>query len=131
MPPWTSNFQLKVNEEPERSTGRSGFATVHPRQWQDGDRVQIFYKLAPRLITGHFGNADRAALAWGPFVLAYDEARNPGLPRASAIGLVRESTDLTFLPGPDLAFRGPVVGRETDRQIQATFVPFRRRRFNR
>ena len=74
--------------------------------------------------SGHFGNTDRAALAWGPFVLAYDQAMNPGLPSASAIGLVRESTELTIQPGPSLAFRGPVVGRKDDSPRQAVFVPF-------
>ena len=40
-------------------------------EWKDGDRVDLSYKLGPRIV-GHFGNAGRAALAWGPFVLAYD-----------------------------------------------------------
>ena len=97
---------------------------VRPREWKDGDRVRLSYKLGPRLVPGHFGNTDRAALAWGPFVLAYDQARNPGLPAASAIGLVRESTELTLQPGPSLAFRGPVVGRKDDSPRQAVFVPF-------
>ncbi len=124
IPPWTSNFQLKVNDEADRSAGSSGYAIVPPRRWQDGDRVSLSYKLASRLIPGHFGNADRAALAWGPFLLAYDETRNTGLPRASAVGLVGDRTELTLLPGPELAFRGLVVGRKGDSQNQAIFVPF-------
>ena len=102
----------------------SDYEPVLPREWRDGDRVKLSYNLGPRLIPGHFGNTDHAALAWGPFVLAYDQARNPGLPPPSAIGLVRESTELTLLPGPGLAFRGPVVGRKGDSTIQAVFVPF-------
>ena len=75
--------------------------------------------------TRQMTNVGRAALAWGPFVLAYDQARNPGLPPVSAIGLVRESTELTIQPGPSLAFRGPRgVGRKGDRPSQAVFVPF-------
>src|SRR5271157_3520149 len=58
------------------------------------------------------------------FVLAYDQARNPGLPSAAAVGLVRESKELTIQPGPSLAFRGPVVGRKGDSPSQAVFVPF-------
>jgi hypothetical protein len=69
-------------------------------------------------------NAGRAALAWGPFVLAYDQARNPGFPSPSAIGLVRESTELILQPGPGLAFRGPVVVRKGESPRQALFVPF-------
>ena len=123
-PPWTSNFKLTVNDQPNGSAGLGGYATVRPREWKDGDRVNLSYKLGPRLVPGHFGNADRAALAWGPFVLAYDQARNPGLPSVSAIGLVRESTELTVKPGPSLAFRGPVVGRKDDSPRQAVLVPF-------
>ena len=124
VPPWTSNFKLTVNDQPDGRGGLGDIKAVQPREWKDGDHVHLSYKLGPRLIPGHFGNTDRAALAWGPFVLAYDQARNPGLPSASAIGLVRESTDLTLQPGPSLAFRGPVVGRKGDGPIQAVFVPF-------
>src|SRR5271166_1411510 len=111
-PPWTSNFKLTVNDQPNGSVSIGGYARVRPREWKDGDHVKLTYRLGPRLIVGHFGNTDRAALAWGPFVLAYDQAMNPGLPSASAIALVRESTELTIQPGPSLAFRGPVVGRK-------------------
>ena len=124
VPPWTSNFKLTVDDQPERSARFGGYATVRPREWKDGDHVKLSYRLGPRLIVGHFGNTDRAALAWGPFVLAYDQARNPGLPSAAAVGLVRESTELTIQPGPSLAFRGPVVGRKGDSPRQAVFVPF-------
>ena len=123
-PPWTSNFKLTVNDQPNGSVSIGGYARVRPREWKDGDHVKLTYRLGPRLIVGHFGNTDRAALAWGPFVLAYDQAMNPGLPSASAIGLVRESTELTLQPGPSLAFRGPVVGRKDDSPRQAVFVPF-------
>ncbi len=125
VPPWTANFKLTVNDGPEEgSGGLMGYARVRPREWKDGDRVHLSYKLGSRLVPGHFGDTDRAALAWGPFVLAYDQARNPGLPSPSAVGLVRASTELTLLPGPGLAFRGPVVGRKGDSPVQAVFVPF-------
>ena len=38
---------------------------------------------------GEHGNAGRAALAWGPLVLAYDAERNPGLPAAADAGAGR------------------------------------------
>ena len=93
--------------------------------------VHLSYKLGPRLVLGHFGNTDRAALAWGPFMLAYDQARNPELPPASAIGLVRESTELTLQPGPSLAFRGPSSAARAIACKAGCPCPVRRRRLNR
>ena len=124
VPLSTDNFKLTVNGQPDGFAGLEGYATVRPRQWKDGDGVKLSYRLGPRLIPGRFGNADRAALAWGPFVLAYDEARNPGLPRASAVGLARESTTLLLQPRTSLVFQGSVVGRMGDGPKEANFVPF-------
>ena len=125
VPPWTSNFNLTVDGETQSSLGIGGFVSVRPREWKDGDRIELSYKLGPRIIPGHFGNKDRAALAWGPFVLAYDQARNPGLPTPGAIGLPEgPQPQLTLEPGPDLAFRGPVVGRGSSEPRPAIFVPF-------
>ena len=124
VPLSTDNFKLTVNGQPDGFAGLEGYATVRPRQWKDGDGVKLSYRLGPRLIPGRFGNADRAALAWGPFVLAYDEARNPGLPRASAVGLARDSTTLLLQPRTSLVFQGSVVGRMGDGPKEANFVPF-------
>ncbi len=122
--PWAAGLKLELNKRPIERPDHGGWASVPPREWKDGDRVKVSFRLGARLVPGQFGNTDRAALAWGPFVLAYDQARNPGLPSASAIGLVGESAPLTIQPGPSLAFRGPVAGRQGDRPIQAVFVPF-------
>ena len=73
VPPLTTNFKLTVNDRQDGRGELGDFATVQPREWKGGDRVHLSYKLGPRLVTGHFGNSDRAALAWGPFVLAYDQ----------------------------------------------------------
>ncbi len=82
------------------------------------------FDLEATLKPGGHPNPGRAALAWGPFVLAYDQARNHGLPSASAIGLVRERPELTLQPGPGLSVLGPVVGRKGDGPRQAVLVPF-------
>jgi hypothetical protein len=52
--------------------------------------VTVTYNLAGKLVPGTHGNSGKAALVWGPIVLAYDEALNPGLPHASLLGLVVE-----------------------------------------
>jgi hypothetical protein len=124
MASWAAPLKLELNKQPLEAQTQEGWAVVPAREWKDGDRVSLSFGLGPRLILGHFGNTDRAALAWGPFVLAYDQARNTGRPSASAIGLVRESTELTLQPEASLAFEGPVVGRKSDSPTQAVFVPF-------
>ncbi len=124
MAPWAAPLKLELNKQPLEAQTQEQWAIVSAREWKDADRVSLSFRLDSRLVVGYLGNTDRAALAWGPFVLAYDQARNPGLPTAAAVGLVRESKELTIQPGPSLAFRGPVVGRKGDSPSQAVFVPF-------
>ena len=124
MAPWAAPLKLELNKQPLEAQTQEQWAIVSAREWKDADRVSLSFRLDSRLVVGYLGNTDRAALAWGPFVLAYDQARNPGLPSAAAVGLVRESKELTIQPGPSLAFRGPVVGRKGDSPSQAVFVPF-------
>src|SRR5205085_83972 len=121
----TKNFKLTTDGEKHSSLGSAGYVDVRPREWKDGDTVQVSCELGPRMITGNFGNTERAALAWGPFVLAYDQARNPGLPTPGAIGLAEgPKPQLTLVPGPDLAFRGLVVALGKSEPRPAIFVPF-------
>jgi DUF1680 family protein len=122
--PWAGGLRLELNNHPLEPTTPGGLAAIPAREWKDGDRVNLSFQLRARLISGQFGNKDRAALAWGPFVLAYDEAMNSGLPGAAAIGLVRESEELKIEPGPNLAFQAPIAGRKGDGPSEATFVPF-------
>jgi hypothetical protein len=64
-------------------------------------------------------------LTWGPFVLAYDEKRNEGLPGAEALGLVQQADQpLRLKPGSDLAFTARVRAAGQNDQLTATFVPF-------
>jgi DUF1680 family protein len=123
-PPTTAGFKLAVNDQPDGSIGFLGYAMVRPRQWKDGDRVSLSYELSARLVPGHFSNADHAALAWGPFLLAYDEARNQQRPAASTVVLGRESAKLILESGSGLVFRGTVVGRKDTSPVEAVFVPF-------
>ena len=124
LAPWAAPLKLELNKQPLEVRTLQGWAVVPAREWKDGDRLGLSSRLGPGMIFGHFSNAAHAALAWGPFVLAYDRARNPGLPTASAIGLVRESTELTLQPGSSLEFRGPVDGRKGNSRVQAVLVPF-------
>jgi DUF1680 family protein len=129
VPPLVSEFKITINDGPSFSAGTSsGYAAVAPRgqlrEWKDGDRIKLTYRLAARLVLGHFGDTGRAALAWGPFILAYDASMNPGLPSASTLGLLSDNPPFSLEPGPGLKFRARVVGRKTDDPKSAVFVPF-------
>jgi uncharacterized protein len=118
VPAWAA--PLRVNGE----GFDSGWATLPERAWKDGDRVELAFNLGGRVIPGEYGNFSRSALAWGPFVLAVDTARNRKLEDLGALrlgkgsqpGLSSASGDLTF----DLAAWGPWDERPRD----VTLVPF-------
>jgi len=100
-----------------------GSLVVSSDTWKPGLGFEIQYILKPKLIPGGVSTPERAAMTWGPFVLAYDEARNPAGPPARAAGWV-EGERLDLIPGAELAFRGQVVGRESGDATPAVFVPF-------
>jgi DUF1680 family protein len=116
-------FKVTVNDEPSLTVVKPGYATLQTREWKDGDRVRLSYPLGPRLLPGRFSNSGEAALAWGPFVLAYDQSRNPGLPPANTLGLVTDDPPCALEPGPDLTFRVR-VGRKGGEPRPAVVVPF-------
>jgi hypothetical protein len=75
-------------------------------------------------VLGTQGNKGRAALAWGPFVLAYEEGGNPGLPPAPGLSLVEVEPMLALRDGPGLAFEAPVATRQSPEPRKASFVTF-------
>ncbi len=93
-PAWAAPLTMKS------ATVQSGWAMLPAREWKDGDRIAIKFNLAARLVAGECGNAGRAALTWGPFVLAYDQKLNPDLPAPGALGLLRVNPGLGFVASP-------------------------------
>jgi DUF1680 family protein len=121
---WAARLTLARGKQPLEPVTHAGWAAVPAREWNDGDKISLSFPIKARLIHGQFGNRNRTALAWGPFVLAYDKARNPGLPGTSAFGLIPESTDATLQSGPDLALSVRVAGRVDQAPTRAVLVPF-------
>lgn len=88
-----------------------GWAELPPRLWKDGDQLRLAYRLAARTLTGEATHAGRAALTWGPFVLAYEQQDNPGQPSPPRLGLMPD----------DQARARPVAGRL---QLDAAVLAF-------
>jgi len=74
LPGWCRSAEVAINGK--RVKGRpnaEGYLTLE-RVWKKGDRISLRLKLEPRLITGDHGNHGKAAVLYGPLVLAADEA---------------------------------------------------------
>lgn len=125
-PVWARPLELRLNGQPVAKRLRDGWTVLPARQWCASDRVTINFHLAGQLVKGTHGNVGRAALMWGPFVLAYDEARNPGGPRASAVGLAAETAQplCAIKPGKNLAFEARIRSRHNPSPRPAMMVPF-------
>ena len=117
VPDWAAPVQV--------ATGivRGGWSVISPRPWKDGDTVSIHYYLGSRLIVGDRGNRGDAALTWGPFVLACENAAAPhGLPALSALGFA--ARPVAAPQGDQLVFSVPIVGKSGASPQAARFMPF-------
>ncbi len=123
IPGWAAPAVVKVAGV-EHKIDSAGWIVLPAQVWNSGDRIDVAFHLGPKLILGQYGNAGRAALTWGPFVLAFDQERNQGLPPSSSLGLVDSQPLLRLKPGSGLAFEGKVFGQNGDDVQTAIFVPF-------
>ena len=123
-PWWSAQMTVSVKGSPSTIHVRpDGSIVVTSDAWKDGTEVRInHHSLELKAVDGGVSNPGRTALTWGPFVLAYDEARNPGGPAARAVGLVANEKAAPE-PGEGLAFRLPIVGKDASPKV-AVFVPF-------
>lgn len=136
-PQWAE--PLRVRADGQEVTGpRGGWATISAREWKNGDRVTVTFNLAARTVIGEHTNVGRAALAWGPIVLAYDEGKNRGLPSAPFLGLTDSQPPCMLKPATladprgsvgggvplPLTFEAKVISPRDKEAKTAVFVPF-------
>ena len=77
IPSWCSNAVVHVNGSTvSTACGADGYAAI-TRTWKKGDKIELHLKLEPRVIVGDHLNAGKAAVMYGPLVLAADEALLP------------------------------------------------------
>jgi hypothetical protein len=124
-PDWAGPLILRVNGRPAKAAPHAGWLALPAREWKDGDRLEVRFSLGASVLAGTHGNTGRAALRWGPFVLACDEKRNPGLPLPAALGFVEfAKPPFALQPGDTLAFVARVRSARRAGPIAAAFVPF-------
>lgn len=120
--PVTLGFQCRIPAWNTKS-GAAEWLTTAPRAWRNGESLTLLRLPArpQRMIPGQHGNQGRAALVYGPFVLAFDTALNPGLEMPSLLGLADER--LQRRPGT-LEFVAQVKSLREPAPRPAVFVPF-------
>lgn len=139
-PYWAGEgFAVKVNGRAVENVGTAGSYVRVERRWEDGDKVEIVLPKALRLERLP-DNANRAAILWGPLVLAGDigpfperrprpkpgEKPAPAPPRPATPVLVTDAASVADwirpVKGRPGVFRTEGVGRERDIEL----VPFYR-----
>lgn len=89
LPGWAqpaAAMRHRAGEPPVAGVDDAGWLSWPAQAWQDGDAVELGFTLALQALQRLPGpglawpaEAGRAARAWGPFVLALDQADNPSL----------------------------------------------------
>jgi DUF1680 family protein len=123
LPEWAVPAEVAIEGKWFKANA-AGWVCLPVRSWKDRDRFSIDFHLGPRLMAGDHGNAGRSALGWGPFVLAFDQDRNPGMTTAEMLALAEAQPKLTLQTGRDLAFVARAVPGKGASPQPAVFVPF-------
>ena len=74
VPGWSRGMRIAVNGVPVAQDPRPGTWARVEREWTPGDRVDVTIPLALRVSPVDRHHPRRAAILWGPVVLAQDEA---------------------------------------------------------
>ena len=133
VPAWCKNNSIRPSGA---KTGKDGYATLR-RTWKSGDTIDLELKLEPRIAVGDNMNLGKAAVLYGPLVLAADEsllqvdAGQPlkvlaiAKPKLATLDLTPEAAtgDWKTWPGAQL-FRLNAVTRQGDKKFPTRLVPF-------
>jgi len=96
IPAWCNEASVQVKGQPVPLTpGPDGYVAVQ-RSWQDGDQVEIHFKLEPQVVVGDHKNNGKLAVLYGPLVLT-EEADLLGDKFHSLKAVALASADLAAL----------------------------------
>jgi DUF1680 family protein len=137
MPAWCPSPSVEVNGKPVAvDPGSDGYEAVQ-RSWNDGDEIDLRFKLEPRVVVGDHKNKGKLAVFYGPLVLA-EEKDLLGDQFSSGKGAALPSADLSALaitpePAPDRfktwpgaqVFRVNAIPRQAANSAQTASVPIR------
>ena len=73
IPAWCRESTVKLNGKPvDAKIGGDGYAAIK-RSWAKGDKVEMNFKMEPRMVVGDHKNEGKVAFMYGPLVLAADD----------------------------------------------------------
>ncbi len=73
IPAWCRTASVRVNgRKVDGQPGVDGYVALR-RTWSRGDRVELDFKLEPSVVVGDHQNEGKAAVLYGPLVLAADD----------------------------------------------------------
>ncbi len=124
-PDWAAPVRLRVNGNAVDSAGGQGWAASPVREWKSGDTLEVSFSLGASVVSGAHGNLGRVALRWGPFVMACDDKKNPGLAVTPALALAElAKPPFVLASGAPLTWSVPVRPRRSAEIRQAVFETF-------
>ena len=126
-PEWAKPLALTLEGNPDATASLDdGWTSLPARSWADGDRVTVQFKLAGRMISGDHGNQDKAALVWGPMVLAYDESQNdpPTAPALLAWAPVKDEPPVQLKSASPLRFQAALRSFQHPEPFPAVLTAF-------
>jgi hypothetical protein len=129
LPAW-SGFPEFVGETSHdwRYKIEQGWLILPPQTWRKNTRFTLRFRLEPKAVAGEHGNTGLTSLQWGPFVLAYDQKHNPGLPLPALVSLAEFSDpkpfELNVASSEALLFTTRMLSSRKPGVHPATLVPF-------
>jgi uncharacterized protein len=128
-PAWALPMQvgLRTAGKPELPQQQDGWLVIPRRTWDDYDQLTLTLNVHTEFVSGAHSNDGRAALRYGPFVLAYDQQLSPDAEAPAEVSLpdMSRSVPAQLKPGPGpLQFEVPVHSTRKPDLHPAIFVPF-------
>ena len=110
IPAWSTEAEVVVNGKPAQIECAPGSYALLSRRWNQGDTVTVDLKIPVRLAFGDHENDGKAALLYGPLVLALDTALNPTISSPARAELtIDDATKVRLDSAPDKAVNGEAV----------------------
>ena len=110
IPAWCTEATVQINGKPVREQAAAGSYVMLKRRWNRGDRVELDMKIPVRLTLGDHENEGKAAILFGPLVLALDTALNPKIKYPAQAELaIDDLARLRLEPAADRGTNGDIV----------------------